>query len=253
MLRVSVLELPARWAGREAALREVDELLAHDPPDLAVLPEMAFTGYVSPEGDFDLSRFAEPLDGPTVCAVSELCKARRVHLVAPLVLREDDRMYNAAVVLGPDGEVVTTYRKRHPWYPEQWATPGEQPPSTFDLGGLVVTLAICFDAHFLLEDAADVLARADLLVFTSAWVEEEDGRRPLLRFLARRFGVSIANANWGPGAVVVPGQGGSCVLDGQARVLASVTGGSRRADAVVRPRSHWTMLPAMARGSAEET
>lgn len=233
MLRVSVLELPARWAGREAALAEVDALLDRDAPDLVVLPEMALTGYVSPEGSFDLSAFAEPLDGPTVRAAGALSRRRGIHLVAPLVLSEGERLYNAAVVLGPGGELVATYRKRNPWYPETWATPGEQPHPVFDVGGIAVTLAICFDGHFLLEDAADSLSRADLLVFTSAWVEEEDGRLPLLRFLARRFGVAIANANWGPGVVVIPGQGGSCVLDGRGEVLASVPAGGRRADAVV--------------------
>lgn len=233
---MSVLELPARWAQAEEALREVDALVARGPTDLVVLPEMSLVGYVSPEADFDLTPFAEPIDGPTVHACAEISARHGVHLVAPLVLAEAGHVYNASIVLGPDGRVVATYRKRHPWFPERWATPGPLPPPVFEVRGVRTTMAICYDGHFLAEDAADVLARSDLLVFTSAWVDEEDSRMPLLRSLARRFGVSIANANWGRGVVEVPGQGGSCILDPDGRTTAEVAPGERRADAIVQRR-----------------
>lgn len=232
-----MLELPARWGEPEAALAEVDRLLAKGPTDLAILPELALTGYVSPEADFDPSRFAEPIDGPTMRAAAEIGARRSVHLVVPLVLEEDERLFNAAVVVGPDGSVVATYRKRHPWYPERWATPGGRPSPLFQVGDLTVTMAICFDGQFLADDSAEVLSAADLLVFTSAWVDEDDSRLPLMRSLAERFGLSIANANWAPGVVHVPGQGGSCVLDARGELLVSVTpSGGRRADAIVGPR-----------------
>jgi len=246
---VSVLELPARWDGAAEALGEIDAILASGPEtDLVIVPEQAFVGYVSPEADFDLTRFAEPVDGPTFRAAAQLCVARRVHLVAPLVLREDRHVYNAAIVVGPDGSLIASYRKRHPWIPERWATPGPTPPPIVSVGGLHVTIAICYDGHFLADDAADVLARADLLVFTSAWVDdgEEDSRRPLLQSLARHFRIAVANANWGPGVVWVPGQGGSCILDGRGDALATVPRGGRRADASVTGCAR----PGFRRGSA---
>jgi predicted amidohydrolase len=233
-----VLELPARWAEPVTALADVDRLLAKAPTDLAVLPEMGLTGYVSPDGDFDLSPFAEPIDGPTMHALAEVAARHSVFLVAPLVLAEGDSLFNTAVVIGPDRRTVAHYRKRHPWFPERWATAGSLPPPLVRVGDLTITIAICFDAHFLEDDAASVLEQADLLVFTSAWVDEEDSRLPLLRALARRFGISIANANWSSGVVRVPGQGGSCILDGRGQVLAVVDPTSgRRADAVIHPRA----------------
>lgn len=69
-------------------------------------------------------------------------------------------------------------------------------------------------------EATKELDAADLLVFTSAWVDEEDTRLPLLRALARRHRVAVVNANWREGVVVVPGQGGSVVLDAKGRVVA---------------------------------
>jgi predicted amidohydrolase len=248
VLRVSVLELPARWAAAEEAIDQVDRLLADAPPDLAIVPEASFTGYVSPEGDFDLTRFAEPIDGRTVERLAELCRRRRVALAAPLVLAERGNVYNALVLVGPDGNVLATYRKRHPWFPERWATPGTSAPPVIQLGPLAVTFAICFDGHFLGEDGADALRRADLLVFTSAWVEGfvdddedvEDSRLPLLTGLAREFRITIANANWGsgPANARLVGQGGSVIVDPAGRVVAAVPAGGCRADVTVaaRPR-----------------
>lgn len=241
MLRVSVLELPARWNAAEDAIADVDRLLAEGPTDLAILPEMAFTGYVSPEAHFDLSSFAEDLDGPTIRSVGELAKRHSTSLVAPLVLAEGSALYNAAVVVGGDGRVIASYRKRHPWLPERWATPGQSREPLFPIGPLTATIAICYDAHFLEDESAEILSQADLLVFTSAWVDEEDSRVPLLRSIAQRFGITIANANWAPGVVVVPGQGGSCIIDARGELITTVDPSrgqsSGRADALIQPRA----------------
>ncbi|HEY6460543.1 MAG TPA: carbon-nitrogen hydrolase family protein, partial [Polyangiaceae bacterium] len=128
-LRVAALELPARWNQPSAVLADVDRLLAPEPrPQLALLPETAITGYVSPARDFDLAPFAEPLDGPTARALASLAQKHGCHLAGPLVERHGDHVYNAFAVFAPDGTRTAHYRKRHPWYPETWATPGEGPP-----------------------------------------------------------------------------------------------------------------------------
>jgi predicted amidohydrolase len=96
-----------------------------------------------------------------------------------------------------------------------------------------VTIAVCFDVHFLADDAAHALDAADLLLFPSAWVEEEDSRPSMLPALARRHRIAVANANWGPGLVRIAGQGGSSILDASGGVLSTVTPRVIRADAIV--------------------
>ncbi|HYV45953.1 MAG TPA: hypothetical protein VFA20_13885, partial [Myxococcaceae bacterium] len=115
-------------------------------------------------------------------------------------------------------------------------TPGPEAPPLFRVGELAVTIAICFDGHFLEqeEDSREALSGADLLLFPSAWVDEEDTRTPLLSGLAREFGIAVAAANWAPGVVRVPGQGGAYVLGPDGEVLARAVAG--RADAEVRRR-----------------
>lgn len=208
-MRLTILELPARWGRPDAALAEVDASITGG--DLVLLPEASLTGYVSPDDDADLSPFAEHADGPTARACAAIAAKHGVHLVAPLVLRED-ALYNAMVCYAPDGTRPFTYRKRHPWIPETWAAKGREPLPVVTIADRVVTIAICYDLHFLPRESADQLDAADVLLFPSAWVEEPDFRIPRLSRLAHNFQIAIANANWGPGDVVIPGQGNSCVV-----------------------------------------
>lgn len=225
-MRVTVLELAASYAEPARVLAEIDARLAVGPAtDLVVVPEAALHGYVSPERDFDLSRFAEPLDGPTARATAALAKARGVHLVGSLVLREGGALFNAMTCFDPHGELVFVYRKRHPWLPETWATAGGERPPVVTIAGTRVSIAVCYDLHFIADDAARELEVTDLLLFPSAWVERPDTRARRLAELAREFDLHIANANWAPGVVRVPGQGGSCMVAPDGTVTVATLGG----------------------------
>lgn len=220
---MTVLELPASWGDPDRVLAAVDRELERGPEtDLVLLPEASLTGYVSDRGDFDIGRFAEPLGGPTATAVAALAKRRGVNLVAPLVVEEGGRLFNTMIAVDRRGAPLFSYRKRHPWFPETWATAGSDPAPVLEIEGVKVTVAICFDVHFLEEDAAAALESSDLLLFPSAWVEEQDSRPTLLADLARRHRLAIANANWGPGIVEVAGQGGSSIIDARGETLARV-------------------------------
>jgi predicted amidohydrolase len=197
-----------------------DELLARGPTDLALLPEASLTGYVSPEGDFDLTRFAEPRHGPTSRALAALAKKHATHLVGPLIERAGSDTFNAMIGFDPTGAEFIHYRKRHPWYPETWATPGDGAHPKIRIRTLAICLAICFDVHFA------EWPRADVLLFPSAWVEEEDSREEMLG----KLGMNVLNANWGVGEPRLPGQGDSMIVDASGKILAR---GGPRVDAEI--------------------
>jgi len=231
-LTVTVLEVPARFGAPDRQREWIAERLARQAPGgVVVLPETCLTGYVSPSGGFDLTPFAEPLEGPQLDALKALAAGFETWVIGPVVEREGERAFNTSLVVGPDGSVAAHYRKRHPWYPETWATAGDLPFPRFELGGLRCTLAVCFDVHFLADEAAEVLGDVDVLFFSSAWVDSEGDSRPgHLTTLARDFGVHVVNANWGAGLPRVPGQGGSMVVAPTGEVVARTTPGIDRLD-----------------------
>jgi 5-aminopentanamidase len=227
-MRLTVLELPASWGTPARVLAEIDARLATGPAtEVVVVPEAALHGYVSPDGDFDLTRFAEPLDGPTAWACAALAAAHGVYLVSSLVLREGTVVYNAMTCFDPRGALAFVYRKRHPWFPETWATPGPVAPPVVELAGRKLTIAVCYDVHFAADDATAELTAADVLLFPSAWVERPDTRTELLAGLARGFGLHVVNANWAAGVVHIPGQGGSCILGPDGALLARASPAGR--------------------------
>ncbi|WP_437291652.1 carbon-nitrogen hydrolase family protein [Sorangium sp. So ce406] len=226
-LDVVALELPQRFGDPRASLAEIDRLLgspAARGAELALLPELIVTGYVSPRGHSDLRRFAEPLDGESARRLAELARAHRIALAGPLVEESRGHVYNSLLVFDRDGRRIGHYRKRHPWFPERWATPGDLGTPVLDLHGAKVTAAICFDIHFVSDDAGGALDEADLLLFPTAWVDppgEGDARADLLPALARRHRIAVVNANWGPSSPALHGQGGSRILDARGRTVAA--------------------------------
>lgn len=228
-LRVGIAQLPACHGDGAGQLARLEQLLAAHCADLVLLPELALTGYVSPRGNFDVTPFAEPLDGPTATALAQLARRHAVALAAPLVEQAGGRFYNSYLLLDREGHRIGHWRKRHPWFPEAWATPGDLGTPVVDFEGVRVCAGICFDLHFIEHDAWDALQAADLFLFPSAWVEEHDSRNDTLAALARRHGTAIANANWGAGAPFVSSQGLSMIIDGQGRRLASTAAHSAAA------------------------
>jgi predicted amidohydrolase len=224
MTTLAALEVPSRFGDVAGTLAWIDRHLPRVTADVVLLPEACLTGYVSPQGNFDLSRFAEPIDvGPLSVAMAQRARYFRIYLGWPLIERDAiGRCFNTYCIHAPDGRRLVRYRKRHPWYPEVWATPGDEPHPVFELGPIKATLAICYDIHFLSREAKSALDEADVLVFPSAWVEHEgydDTRRALFFDLARRFRVAIVNPNWGPGEIVMRGQGSSRIVGRDGREI----------------------------------
>lgn len=215
-LRCAALQIEPHFADPDAGFLQAERLLAEvGPLDLVLLPETCLTGYVSPAGDFDLSPQAEPLDGPTAARLARLAREHQVVLAGPLIERDGGRVFNSFLVFGPDGALLARYRKRHPWIPERWATPGDLPYPRIALRGRSLLLAICYDVHFLSEEIPGLLDRADVLLFPSAWVDgqaPDDTRATLLPALARRHRIAIVHANWARARPRLPGQGGSRIL-----------------------------------------
>jgi predicted amidohydrolase len=139
--------------------------------DLVVLPELWLPGYFA----FDsYAELAEPLDGDTVSAGREWAVRLGAHLHLGSILERDEqgRLYNTAVLIGPDGQTIHTYRKIHVFgYRSREAellTPGERVDVVHTpLGRLGATT--CYDLRFPELYRALVDEGAESVVVCSAW------------------------------------------------------------------------------------
>jgi len=136
--------------------------------DLMVLPEFAFaTGSTGTAAEQ-----AVPLAGPVLDLLGAKAREHHTWIVAPMTLRETDRLSNAAVLINRAGTVAGIYRKTHPICDrhgvfEGGVTPGTSyPVFATDFGKLGIL--ICWDMNY--DEAWDTFAAggADLVALPSA-------------------------------------------------------------------------------------
>jgi hypothetical protein len=137
---------------------------------LVALPEYYNTGFEFHERNYAL---AERMDGETARWMKAQAARHGVHLAGTLYLFDRGEIYNAALLVAPDGR-VWRYDKMHPWGRERaYFRPGRQVTvADTDLGAL--GLMICADMLY-----ADVWAgyggQIRLLVMMNAPGRPEEG------------------------------------------------------------------------------
>lgn len=116
--------------------------------DLLVLPELFNTGYLITSRE-EIEKLAEPVpSGITTEALSEMASRRSCYLVAGIAERDDDKIYNSAVCVGPHG-FIGAYRKIHLFSEEKnWFSPGNREFQVYDIGVCRIGIMICFDWIF---------------------------------------------------------------------------------------------------------
>ncbi|WP_214410531.1 nitrilase family protein [Sphaerisporangium fuscum] len=173
--------LDNRAANSERALA-LAARAADDGATLIVLPELATTGY-SFRTRAEAYAHAESVpDGDTVRAWESFARERGVHLAGGLAERDGARLYDTAVLVGPDG-YVGHYRKAHLWNEEKlWFTPGDLGFPVFETPIGRIGLLICWDIWFpevprlLAQQGADIICSVNNWVWTPPPIFDESGR-----------------------------------------------------------------------------
>ncbi len=156
--------------------------------DLVVLGE----GITSVRVAQPIPETAEPVPGPTTAYFGELAQQYHLHVVLSLHERDGHRIYNTAVLIGPDGALIGKYRKvclPHAEV-ESGIAPGDDYP-VFDTRLGKVGMMICYDGFFP-EVARELTKRGAEVIAWPVW-----GCDPLLaRARANENRVFIASSTY---------------------------------------------------------
>lgn len=121
--------------------------------NLVMFHELAVPGlvqFVTPEDKDWYLKNSEAIPGPLTERLQALARKTRQWLIPGSMWELDgDKMYNTALVISPEGEIVAKYRKMFPWLPyEAGTTPGDQ-FCVFDIPDVGrFGLMICYDMWF---------------------------------------------------------------------------------------------------------
>ncbi|MBL9200133.1 MAG: carbon-nitrogen hydrolase family protein [Opitutaceae bacterium] len=148
IVRLAAVHFVPRAAKTPAARRDAFVPLiaeaAEKRADLVVLPEVLTFG-----SGTSFAEAAEPIPGPSTEYFGALARKHGLHLVPGLVERDGHLIYNVAVLIGPDGELIGKYRKVA--LPrgeiEAGITPGHEYP-VFETRFGKVGMMVCYDGFF---------------------------------------------------------------------------------------------------------
>lgn len=191
--------------------------------ELVVYPELALTGYEPDDLAHDPTRWTHPKD-PRLTPLRTAGIATVVNGVAAT----ENGPAITTFVFGPDGDLLTTYRKQHLYAEERWVfTPGNT-DGRFELGGVRFGLATCYDNHFpeltarAHDDDCDVLLASSLYGSEAGMTE----RATVYPAIAERDRMFVALANHVGAAGEWIGCGRSAIWAAGGELLAEADGTS---------------------------
>lgn len=171
-IKIAGVQMDVALADKAANLKRIvqfTEAAALDGAKLVVFPECAVTGYCF-ESREEALEYAEPVPGPSCEQLAGVCRRFDVSVVFGLLERDGERLFNAAVLVSPNG-VVGTYRKVHLPYlgVDRFTTPGDRGFKVFNAANMRIGMNICYDGAF--PEAARVMALegADLITLPTNW------------------------------------------------------------------------------------
>lgn len=183
---------------------------------LIVLPELCTSGYsfMSPE---DARPYAEVLDGNgrTLRTMQGLSRAYGAAIVWGMPVADSKGLYNAQVIVLPNGE-WKTYCKLNPWGNDfLWSLPGRESPPIVSFLGKKIGLLICRDIRDKSTSFKEFYEKgdADIVAFSANF---GDGGFPAVSWMdfAKDNNVWLAVSNrYGQETCNNFGEGGICVIE----------------------------------------
>jgi predicted amidohydrolase len=149
---------------------EMIEEAAGNGANLVVLPELCNSGYVFQTREEAFALSEDVPGGPTVRAWSAVASKHSLHIVAGINERDGNALYNASVVIGPQG-YVGTFRKVHLWNAENlFFEPGNLGFPVFKTPIGRIGTFICYDGWFPECYRLCALQGADIVCIPTNWV-----------------------------------------------------------------------------------
>ena len=213
-MRVAVFQSPSGGLAPDDRLDRLGAAMAEAAADgagLLVCPELYMSGYNI--GDAIPER-AEAADGPFAMAAAGLARRHGIAAIYGFPETDNENLYNAAICISGEGETLAVHRKRAlpPGMESTYFATGAA-ETLFELGGLTVALAICYEAEFPEAVRSAALAGAHLVAAPTAlgeaWPHVAHKVVPTRAF---ESGVHLAYANHAGEEAGLAYLGASCIV-----------------------------------------
>ena len=173
-IKIALAQMSCKREDKKENLTKIEKTVIKakkQAADLVIFPELSLTGYVVRDQIYEL---AETIPGPSTKIIENIAKKTKAHIVfgmPELSEKTQATIYNAAVLVGPEG-LIGKYRKMylptHSVFEEKrYFRPGYQ-AAVFDTELGKIGLIICYDVFFPEVSRLTRLKGAQLIVCISA-------------------------------------------------------------------------------------
>lgn len=163
---------------------------------LMVTPELILPGYNRPDLHGEL---AQTIDGDWITRLRDLAQRTGCGLCLGWAERDGAAVFNAATIIGPDGRIMSHYRKVQLFGPMEEASfqRGTTLPPVIGFEGFDLATLICYDIEFAGHTAALAAAGVRLILVPTANPQGyEHVQRVLVPARAHEAGAVVAYANY---------------------------------------------------------
>ncbi|MFC2083428.1 carbon-nitrogen family hydrolase [Bacteroidota bacterium] len=168
-MNIALIQYSPLWENPIDNIVKIQEILQNkvlDGVDLLIFPEMTLTGFT-----MNSKQFAEELDGISTTFFIDLSRKLKKHILAGLIEKYQDKVFNSLVHFDNQGLINARYRKIHPFSftnEHKHFDAGNETVIT-KINSIRVGLSICYDLRFPELYRYYGKHRADIIINIANW------------------------------------------------------------------------------------
>jgi len=225
---IATVQMKPKLGATEENLVKMSDLVAkiagQQKVDLIVFPELITSGY---ECGVRFTDLAQRVPGATVNLMAQRAQEFGVHIAFGLPTKEkvESILFNSAVLIGPDGELIGEYRKVHLKGEERMAFRAGYRYLVFECQFGIVGLLTGYDLAFPEAARSLALEGAELMVVCANWEKpHRDEWRTYVLARAYENALFVAAANRVGDDVTYSFFGDSMIVGPRGQVYATLAG-----------------------------
>jgi len=193
-MKIALVQYSPTWEDKESNKQKILSMINKvEGVDLFIFPEMTLTGFTMMSKEM-----SETIQGDSFRFFSSIAKEKSANILAGIIERRNNCIYNTLIHVKPDGNLLKLYRKIHPFSyssENEHYNAGTKPAYT-KIKNWKIGLTICYDLRFPELYRKYGKKRAHLIVNIANWPDTRiEHWRTLLKARAIENQCYVAGVN----------------------------------------------------------
>lgn len=146
--------------------------------DIILFPEVQLTEFFPQYKNKDVSKYRVNLDSDIIKSFCKTCKDNHIMAVPNVYLEENERAYDASIMIDKNGEILGIQKMVHiaqaeRFYEQDYYTPSDDGFKVFETDFGKIGIVVCFDRHYPESIRTETLMGADLILVPTVNTKQE--------------------------------------------------------------------------------